>query len=316
MSAVTREDRASYGWVVELWPSPERPREAAEATTRLIESAAGSPKLVSLARQDSQADAAVAFTTIRLSFDSAAAVHAWDDRARQLLAEDSEAWHRRPEIASSDNALPSEITEVITARVDPALEAEYQALRAEVTRLVSQRPGFVSISSEPSDDAGTWLTEITFSDTVSLEAWQRDPERTAVVSRLRALAADETRLLPAGFGRWVSTTDPAIATTPTWKSAMVVVAVLYPLVSILDMTMGNFLANELGWVLPQQAFLGNVVGTILLTWLLMPLATRVAQRFLDPGASPATTRRGVLALLAVYVAEVAIFWWIYATFNV
>lgn len=311
------DETDALSWTAELWPSPHHRDEARSAVDELLAAAAASPGLVSLARADSDSGDALPSVTLRLGFRAEDVRDAWQERAAQLLHGQGEAWHRAPEVRMSAEAVPEGVVEVIAADVDAAHAAEYEALRAEVTRRVVRAPGFTSISTvPPASGDDRWLTEITFADATSLTAWQADPDRQALVARLRALAPDETRLLPAGFGRWVSIADGAIATTPTWKSAMVVVAVLYPLVSILDITMGNFLANELGWVLPQQAFLGNVVGTILLTWLLMPLATRAARRFLDPGASPATTRTGVIALLAIYVAEVAIFWWIYATFNV
>lgn len=107
---------------------------------------------------------------------------------------------------------------------------------------------------------------------------------------------------------------------------MVVVAVLYAMVSVLDITLGNLIGKGLsvegtpvigglGMPFPAVVFVGNAVGTVLLTWVLMPAAKRLMAWWLSPTASTAQTVRGVLLLLAVYLAEVLFFVWVYESFG-
>lgn len=327
MPTVGKSGDPGFGWVAEMWPSPDHREQASAAVDALVQSAAGAPGLTGIALSEAEPQDQSQFVVIRLNFDSAAALDAWDQEAESLLNAASKFWNRRPEVQTDTSGAASEVTEVVSTTIDPKYLEQYRRLRRDIAREVVQFPGFVSISSEPLvDDASRWITEITFVDQESLDAWQRSDKRHHLVSQLEGIAQDDVRLVPTGFGRWVSTSDPGLATTPTWKSAMVVVAVLYAMVSVLDITLGDSLGsgwsigswNErgLGLPMPVVVFVGNAVGTVILTWVLMPLVTRLMKWFLDPGASPQATRGGVIVLIAVYVIEVLIFLSIYTNLGV
>jgi antibiotic biosynthesis monooxygenase (ABM) superfamily enzyme len=107
---------------------------------------------------------------------------------------------------------------------------------------------------------------------------------------------------------------------------MTALAVLYAMVSVLNITLGNFIGNGLsvdgskvvsglGLPFPLVVFIGNAVGTVLLTWVLMPIVTRLLHWWLDPAASRAQTIRGVALLLAIYLIEVLFFVWVFRTFG-
>ena len=77
---------------------------------------------------------------------------------------------------------------------------------------------------------------------------------------------------------------------------MTAIAVLYALVSVLTITLGNFIGDGLsvegskvvtglGLSLPVVVFVGNAVSTVLLTWVLMPVVTRLLRWWLNPAAS-------------------------------
>lgn len=327
MPTVDKAGDPGFGWVAELWPSPDHQEQASAAVDALVQSAAGASGLTGIALSETEPQDQSKYVIVRLNFDSAAALDAWDQEADSLLNAGSEFWKRRPEVQRDTSGAASEVTEVVSTTIDPRDLQQYRRLRRDIAREVVQFPGFVSISSEPLvDDASRWITEITFVDQESLDAWQRSDKRRNLVSQLEGIAQDDVRLVPTGFGRWVATSDPGLATTPTWKSAMVVVAVLYAMVSVLDITLGDSLGsgwsigswNEqgLGLPMPVVVFVGNAVGTVILTWVLMPLATRLMKWFLDPGASAQATRGGVIVLIAVYVIEVLIFLSIYTSLGI
>jgi len=50
-------------------------------------------------------------------------------------------------------------------------------------------------------------------------------------------------------------------------------------------------------------FLGNTVGTVLITWMLMPAACRLFDWWLSPSSTRAQTIRGIL-LGTLYAAEI------------
>ena len=107
---------------------------------------------------------------------------------------------------------------------------------------------------------------------------------------------------------------------------MTLLAALYLMVSVLDITLGNLIGkglsvegtpvvSGLGLPFPFVVFVGNAVGTVLLTWLVMPVVNRLFSWWLDPGATTAQTIRGVALLLLVYLIEVAFFVWVYERFG-
>lgn len=223
--------------------------------------------------------------------------------------------HRRP-------------TEVITTHVPPDLRPRYAQLREEMDATVAQAPGFVSVDTfPPSGVEDTWVTAITFDSQASLDAWNSSKRRTDLVAKLHELVSDEVRTVPTGFGQWFSVNAVAMVQTPAWKQAMTVLAVLAPMVAILNITVGDAVGQ--GWTIegtpiytglglpfPIVVFIGNAIGTALLTWVLMPIVTRLLAWWLDPGATRRTTLLGAILLLGVYAAEIAIFTTINKTLGI
>ncbi|MEX0581739.1 MAG: hypothetical protein WD228_11660 [Mycobacterium sp.] len=166
-------------------------------------------------------------------------------------------------------------------------------------------------------------------------AADNDAPRASEVVTAAAVPGDETAhddlaqgqdwVLPAGFRQWSSANQSA-GQGPAWKQAMTALAVLYAMVSVLNITLGNFIGqglrvegtpvvSGLGLPFPLVVFIGNAVGTILLTWVLMPVVTRLLHWWLNPAATPAQTIRGVVLLLVIYVIEVGFFVWVFRTFG-
>ncbi|MCA9240359.1 MAG: hypothetical protein KDA37_09175 [Planctomycetales bacterium] len=160
-----------------------------------------------------------------------------------------------------------------------------------------------------------------------LSRWRDSPERIRGVNRIRKIAPDVAKVLPWGFGRWFAVDAATGERTPAWKQAMVVLAVLYGLVSVLDITLGNYLGAGIAvrgdtWVpglgtqLPIVVFALNLIGTALLTWVLMPVTTRVMQWWLRPDASLARTLQGTALIIVIYAVEIAIFVAIYNSYRI
>ena len=78
---------------------------------------------------------------------------------------------------------------------------------------------------------------------------------------------------------------------------------------------GSKVVSGLGLPFPLVVFVGNAVGTLLLTWVLMPIVTRLQNWWLSPAASRAQTIRGVVLLVVIYVIEILFFVWVFETFG-
>lgn len=216
---------------------------------------------------------------------------------------------------------------VVTSHVAPGREADWHAAQARLNGLVVGFPGFDGLEIfKPSGDSHNWTTVLTFRSKRDLENWKGSKERRRLLSQLEETKHDSVDVGPAAFGTWFVASTTASRPAPEWKQAMVVLAVLYPLVSFYDITLGNAagqglaiaghpIIRGLGLPFPVVVFLGNAVGTVLLSWMLMPAAVRLFDWWLDPAASQAQTIQGALLLIALYVLEVAAFSYVFEAWG-
>lgn len=217
-------------------------------------------------------------------------------------------------------------SEVVMARVAPGDERAYANLRADLDAKAGEFPGFVGVEVfAPSPGHSDWTAVLTFDSDATLQRWRASAERAELLRRINTVADDDDWVLPSGFRHW-SSGNASDTQSPVWKQAMTALAVLYAMVSVLNITLGNFIGDGLsvegnkvvsglGLPFPLVVFVGNAVGTVLLTWVLMPIVTRLLNWWLSPAASTAQTIRGVALLVVIYVVEVLFFDWVFKTFG-
>lgn len=211
--------------------------------------------------------------------------------------------------------LPGEKPPTGVAVFLPSVSAEDQIgfLQAEanLNRAASALPGHLGgLVLAPSAVDGTWISVVRFEDERSLDAWLRSPERSAQLKVLRRYLVHDfeqvTRRTP--FGSIVRVVDGQTRSTPDWKTAMIVLLVLFPAVMLLARFLSPVL-HDRGLEPGIGLWVSNIVSTILLTWLLMPTATRIFAFWLDPvdGAPLKPTLIGLGIVLAAYAATLALF---------
>lgn len=257
---------------------------------------------------------------ITYRFSSVAARDAWRDTVdRDAVASSApDVFSGLPSEAASEDVGEARTSMVATEWVPEPRVAAWRQVQSELNSAAAASPGFTGIDVfEPTRESNVWTTVITFQSPADLEAWKGSPVRERLLERAAALSRSEVRVQPAGSGSWFSVSTAPSFRTPTWKQAMVVLAVLYPLVTAFNLTIGDWIGKGLsvngirvveglGLPFPAVIFVGNLVGTVLLTWVLMPFATRIMRWWLDPFADRRSTIRGVLILLVVYLIEVGV----------
>ena len=109
------------------------------------------------------------------------------------------------------------------------------------------------------------------------------------------------------LGTTVRTEHGRIVMTPNWKSAMLLLLVLYPTV----MTLSRFLGPVLDRIgAPWLAlWLSQVVSVSLMQWWLMPWVSRPFRRWLDPvdGAGWRSNLAGAAVIVVLYAATLLLF---------
>lgn len=214
------------------------------------------------------------------------------------------------EAAAPDLHAQGSVTEVVTSRVRPEMSAAFLDWEARIHRAQAAFPGYRGIYLQsPSRGQEFWTTLIRFATQDQLDAWLASPERRRLVAASEPLVeAWSSRRLAQPFAGWFPAAE-ARGTPPNWKQAMVVLAVLFPIV-MLEL---RFLAPlTRGFNAVAGTFVGNLISVGLLTWPAMPAANRALDWWLRP--AQATARRitplGAGLLIALYIAEIVGFYWL------
>ena len=173
------------------------------------------------------------------------------------------------------------VTEVIVTDVTPGKEAAYRGWIDRVQRVQATFPGYGGLYvAPPKAGASNWTALLRFERLPLLRAWLDSPERQALLAEAKPfIARTLLNRVDSTFPGWVPS-DPATGKAPSqWKTAALVLLCIYPIV-MLQLRYLNPLLQALPG--PTVTFVDNVVGLVLVTWPLMPLAVRAFERWLYP----------------------------------
>lgn len=270
-------------------------RSAAEAVEGFVSLSAAN-------RQEERLDWAVAAT-----FDTEGALHDWLDGAawKALVGEGAERGLSRLTsdlVIVDGTVLPSGVG-LVSSSVSDGMEVDFHAAHGRLTDAASELSGYEGTTIFPPDATGEWKSLIRFRTEPQLAAWMRSPQRTEVLPPVRSSLTQDFSVLAqtTPLGTTVRTVNGKTAMTPSWKTAMLLLMVLYPMV----MLQSNFVAPVIGrlgadpWL---SVWLGQVLSVALMQWLLMPTVSSWCRRWLDPvdGASLRVSLRGAAGAVLVY----------------
>jgi antibiotic biosynthesis monooxygenase (ABM) superfamily enzyme len=152
------------------------------------------------------------------------------------------------------------------------------------------------------------MTLMRFSTVADLNRWMSSPERSALIRESTGLV-DKAYLhrVDAAFPGW-SPTDPTTGESPpNWKTTMLVLLGLYPIVS-LEIA---YLMKHLSGLQPAAAsFIGNAISVVLVAYITMPWLIRWLGWWLFPKPENAQkiTLAGTALIALLYAIEIAVFW--------
>lgn len=202
------------------------------------------------------------------------------------------------------------VTEVILDQVAPGKEASYQEWANRIQRDQAQSPGYQGGYSQPPKAPGEgWMTLMRFSNVEALNLWLNSPVRKARLDEVKELiAASYQHRVDASFPGWAP--SEAGKAPANWKTTMLVLAGLYPIVC-LEML---FLMKHLGSMGLKPAlavFIGNAISVSLVAYGTMPGLCRALNWWLWPkaGEGVGVNVKGIALILFLYALSVAVFWW-------
>lgn len=219
------------------------------------------------------------------SFDTADRLESWllsDDRVG-LMEEvepllDGEPSEQR--IAGMRKA-SEPVTLVLSQRIDPCDREEFLALHEDVVDRLGRFPGFLGSELLPpvegvQDDL---VIVASFSSRADLDRWLESGSRREWLDMIGQLVEGERTLtVVGGFGGWFPAQTTQSRGPKRWKQAVAVFIALFPTVLVITLVRG-VIAPDMNVVL--AVFVGNVLGIVMLTYVLMPPLTRLLRGWLS-----------------------------------
>ena len=201
------------------------------------------------------------------------------------------------------------VTQVILSQVRPGMEDAYREWSARIQQAQSRYPGYRGMYLQPpASDGGHWTTLLRFDTTEHLERWLVAPERAKLLEESKAfIEKEELMRLATSFPGWVPINPLTGKGPPDWKTALLVLLGLYPIVVIELRFLNPFLR---GLNSSLATFIGNAISVAGTTFITMPIFVRAFGwwLFVDKNSPKRTTPAGLAILTALFAAEVAFFW--------
>lgn len=201
---------------------------------------------------------------------------------------------------------PTDVATAIVTHIKPGLEAEYRQWVGEIHTAQTYAPGFrgTFLQAGKPGTRAPWTTLVRFDSTETLDSWLNSQERTTLLDKAKHMLRSDLVLMTSAFPGWFPL-DQATGSPPKlWKTAMLVLLVLYPQLIIRSVLPPMF--PHLPSVV--SLFFSLMISVGLISLVLMPIAVKIFKFWLYPsGHNPrAEEIKGYVILIFLYIAEIAL----------
>lgn len=174
------------------------------------------------------------------------------------------------------------VTVTVRRKVKPGREAAYEAWLTNLTEGAARDfPGYLGAEFHRPGPDGAYRSVFRFDSLTQLEAFERSDFRARMLTEVADLvAADAAWERMTGLEFWF---DPPAGTRVPQPSphrmALVLVAVVFTLVLILNLTVGALMA---GWPFALRVLVTVCIQVGMMTYVIMPRLTPLIARFIYP----------------------------------
>jgi antibiotic biosynthesis monooxygenase (ABM) superfamily enzyme len=173
------------------------------------------------------------------------------------------------------------VTVVVSRTVKPGLEARYESWLERAIAAARRFEGHLGADVLRAGGR-RYVLLFRFASVEQLAAWETSTARRSLVEEAAPLTDEPAVTRATGLETWFTLPgERSMTPPPRWKMAVVSWLVAFPLIQILQATLGI-------WLAPLPALIrGALVGAamiVTMTYAAMPLATRALARFLRPSA--------------------------------
>ncbi len=200
------------------------------------------------------------------------------------------------------------VTEVFVTEVLPEMETAYHEWLAKIHALEITFPGFQNMRGHllHHPNGHKWVTFLQFDTSENLDRWIFSEERKRILSEAALIVSScQSHRIFSPFTGWFQSIERNGFVMPTWKQAMVVLLVLFPIV-MLEL---KYLSPVMTSVNSSVAtFIGNAISVALISWPMMPIALWALDWWASSEKSLLTNMKGVTVIVALYLLEIGLFW--------
>ena len=171
------------------------------------------------------------------------------------------------------------VTLAVRHRIKPGREAEFEEWLRGISREAMTFDGHFGYNVVRPSDTGRpeYLVFLRFDTFDNLERWEASEARQQWLGRLAPMTLHPpTREKHTGMEVWF-TPPSGRSAPPRYKMAAVSLLAIYPLILLAQWALGPLLA---GWPVPLRTLATSAILVGLMTYLVMPLMTRVFTRWL------------------------------------
>jgi uncharacterized protein len=175
------------------------------------------------------------------------------------------------------------VTVLFSRRVKPGREADFEAWARGVTAAARPFAGHLGASVLDAPGSREYHILFTFADRKSMQAWLDSDERRRWLARVDELIeADRGLQQLTGLETWFKlpgSNVPTMKPPPRWKMWLVSIIAVYPLVLAFHILV---VPRMVGLPLPLRALAFPLVLLTMMTFVVMPVVTRLLRRWLGP----------------------------------
>jgi len=173
------------------------------------------------------------------------------------------------------------VTIVFSQCVAPHNQDEFVALHDDAVERLGEFPGFLGSQLLPPVEGvqEEYVIVASFASRTNLDRWLESDTRREWLDQIEQLVeGDRTYNVVGGFGGWFPSQASQSQGPKRWKQAIAVFVALFPTVLLITLIRGA-IAPNMNVVL--AVFIGNVLGILILTYVLMPPLTHRLRHWLS-----------------------------------
>jgi len=179
------------------------------------------------------------------------------------------------------------VTVTVARTVLPDNRQAFEDWAQGIQSRMSDYPGHLgSTMLNPGPGEDEYHIVYRFADAETLHNWEHSEERAQWLAKLEEMVESERFAHVTGLETWFSLPDRENQRPPRWKMVAVTSTVIFALQLPIQ---AYLLSSLLHWPLVLRAAIMSLAMTLLMTYVVMPRATKLLRRWLYPAARATIT---------------------------